>query len=81
MQNIPALETTLGQYNNETLDAVDKVLVKVCFYQYRFSDCDSNECQLANKNIKAIISPHDANSLIGDYRKSVQVPSSSLVEY
>ncbi|KAF5978567.1 glycoside hydrolase family 5 [Fusarium coicis] len=25
--------------------------------------------KLSNKNIKAIISPHDANSLIGDYRK------------
>jgi mannan endo-1,4-beta-mannosidase len=25
--------------------------------------------KLAAKNIKAIVSPHDANSLIGDYRK------------
>ena len=52
VQDIPALETTLGQYNDVTLDALDKVLVK-----------------LAAKNIKAVISPHDANSLIGDYRK------------
>lgn len=27
--------------------------------------------KLSDKNIKAIISPHDANSLIGDYRKYV----------
>ena len=27
--------------------------------------------KLAAKNIKAIVSPHDANSLIGDYRKYV----------
>lgn len=52
VQDIPQLETTLGQYNDVTLDAVDKVLVK-----------------LVAKNIKAVISPHDANSLIGDYRK------------
>lgn len=49
---VPALETTIGQYNNETLDALDGVIVKL------------------NKNgIKALISPHDANSLLGDYRK------------
>ena len=52
VQDIPPLETTLGKYNDATLDALDKVLVK-----------------LAAKNIKAVISPHDANSLIGDYRK------------
>ncbi|KJX97184.1 glycoside hydrolase family 5 protein [Zymoseptoria brevis] len=52
VKDIPALETTLGQYNNATLDAVDQVLVK-----------------LAAKDIKAIISPHDANSLLGGYRK------------
>lgn len=52
VQDVPQLETTLGQYNDVTLDAVDKVLVK-----------------LVAKNIKAVISPHDANSLIGDYRK------------
>lgn len=52
VRDIPALETTLGQYNKVTLDELDKVLVK-----------------LVAKNIKAIISPHDANSLIGDYRK------------
>lgn len=50
--DIPALETTLGQYNQVTLDALDKVLVK-----------------LVAKHIKTIISPHDANSLLGDYRK------------
>ena len=52
VHDIPQLETTLGQYNDVTLDALDKVLVK-----------------LAAKCIKAVISPHDANSLIGDYRK------------
>ncbi|KAL7626437.1 hypothetical protein AAE478_003209 [Parahypoxylon ruwenzoriense] len=51
---VPQLETTLGKYNDETLDAVDKVVDK-----------------LARKGIKAIISPHDANSLPGDYRKDV----------
>lgn len=52
VQDIPQLETTLGTYNDVTLDVLDKVLVK-----------------LAAKSIKAVISPHDANSLIGDYRK------------
>lgn len=52
VRNIPQLETTLGQYNQVTLDELDKVLVK-----------------LVAKNMKAIISPHDSNSLIGDYRK------------
>lgn len=57
VQDIPQLETTLGQYNDVTLDVLDKVLVK-----------------LAANNIKSVISPHDANSLIGDYRKSVCLP-------
>ncbi|KAI1384822.1 glycoside hydrolase family 5 protein [Hypoxylon trugodes] len=51
---VPQLETTLGTYNDQTLDAVDKVIQK-----------------LSEKGIKAIISPHDANSLLGDYRKDV----------
>ncbi|XXG96871.1 hypothetical protein Hte_003162 [Hypoxylon texense] len=51
---VPQLETTIGTYNDETLDAVDKVVNK-----------------LAQKGIKSIISPHDANSLLGDYRKDV----------
>ncbi|KAF4446657.1 glycoside hydrolase family 5 protein [Fusarium austroafricanum] len=51
VKDIPHLETTIGKYNKETLDELDKVLVK-----------------LAAKNIKTIISPHDSNSLIGDYR-------------
>lgn len=50
--SVPPLETTLGKFNNQTLDAVDKVVDK-----------------LSKKGIKAIISPHDANSLLGDYRK------------
>ncbi|KAI0138633.1 glycoside hydrolase family 5 protein [Hypoxylon sp. NC0597] len=55
LQNsVPQLETTLGKFNDQTLDAVDKVVNK-----------------LAQKGIKAIISPHDANSLLGDYRKDV----------
>ncbi|KAI1144248.1 glycoside hydrolase family 5 protein [Hypoxylon sp. FL0543] len=52
--SVPQLETTLGKYNDQTLDAVDNVVNK-----------------LAQKGIKAIISPHDANSLLGDYRKDV----------
>ncbi|KAJ6195927.1 glycoside hydrolase superfamily [Bipolaris maydis] len=52
VKDIPQLETTIGKYNNQTLDELDKLLVK-----------------LSGKNIKAVISPHDANSLIGDYRK------------
>lgn len=49
---VPALEDTIGQYNNETLDTLDAVMVKL------------------NKNgIKALLSPHDGNSLLGDYRK------------
>ena len=52
VKDIPALETTIGQYNKATLDELDRVLVK-----------------LVAKNIKAVISPHDSNSLIGDYRK------------
>ncbi|KAI0181199.1 glycoside hydrolase family 5 protein [Hypoxylon sp. FL1284] len=51
---LPQLETTLGKFNDQTLDAVDKVVNK-----------------LSQKGIKAIISPHDANSLLGDYRKDV----------
>ncbi|KAI0006472.1 glycoside hydrolase family 5 protein [Xylariaceae sp. FL0662B] len=51
---LPDLETTLGEYNDETLDALDKVVYK-----------------LAQKGIKVIISPHDANSLLGDYRRDV----------
>lgn len=54
---VPPLESTIGKYNDETLDALDKVIVK-----------------LSNKGIKALISPHDANSLLGDYRKSVLRP-------
>lgn len=50
--DVPALETTaLGEYNSATLDALDKVIIK-----------------LEEKGIKALISPHDANSLLGDYR-------------
>ncbi|KAK8031842.1 glycoside hydrolase family 5 protein [Apiospora arundinis] len=52
--SVPPLETTLGVYNKTTLDALDKVIVK-----------------LSAKGMKALISPHDANSLIGDYRKDV----------
>ncbi|KAF4342794.1 glycoside hydrolase family 5 [Fusarium beomiforme] len=52
VKDIPPLETTIGQYNQGTLDEVDNLLVK-----------------LSQKNIKAIIYPHDSNSLIGDYRK------------
>ncbi|OTB07272.1 glycoside hydrolase family 5 protein [Hypoxylon sp. CI-4A] len=52
--SVPPLETELSKYNDETLDAVDKVVSK-----------------LAQKGIKSIISPHDANSLLGDYRKDV----------
>lgn len=51
---VPNLETTIGQYNDETLAALDKVLVK-----------------LSNNGIRALISPHDANSLLGDYRAYV----------
>lgn len=54
---VPPLESTIGKYNDKTLDALDKVIVK-----------------LSNKGIKALISPHDANSLLGDYRKSVLRP-------
>jgi mannan endo-1,4-beta-mannosidase len=50
-ETVPDLETTIGEYNNATLDAVDKVILK-----------------LSNKGIKALLSPHDANSLLGDYR-------------
>lgn len=49
--DVPDLETTIGEYNDETLDALDAVLVK-----------------LSDKGIKALISPHDSNSLLGDYR-------------
>jgi mannan endo-1,4-beta-mannosidase len=49
--SVPPLETDLGIYNDATLDALDKVLVK-----------------LSAKGVKALISPHDANSLLGDYR-------------
>lgn len=52
VRDIPPLETTVGQFNQVTLDELDKVLVR-----------------LASRNIKAIISPHDSNSLIGDYRR------------
>lgn len=52
---VPPLESTIGQYNDETLDALDKVIVK-----------------LSHHGIKVLISPHDANSLLGDYRKCVQ---------
>ncbi|KAK7913811.1 hypothetical protein PG985_011514 [Apiospora marii] len=52
--SFPPLETTLGVYNKATLDALDKVMVK-----------------LSAKGIKALISPHDANSLLGDYRADV----------
>ncbi|KAK8073127.1 hypothetical protein PG996_006475 [Apiospora saccharicola] len=52
--SVPPLETNLGAYNDATLDALDKVIVK-----------------LNDKGIKALISPHDANSLLGDYRKDV----------
>jgi mannan endo-1,4-beta-mannosidase len=48
---VPQLETTIGEYNNATLDALDKVILK-----------------LSNKGIKVLISPHDANALLGDYR-------------
>ncbi|KAK8022439.1 hypothetical protein PG993_013206 [Apiospora rasikravindrae] len=51
---VPPLETALGVYNNATLDALDKVIVK-----------------LYAKGMKALISPHDANSLLGDYRADV----------
>ncbi|KAL1872685.1 hypothetical protein Daus18300_004231 [Diaporthe australafricana] len=51
---VPPLESTIGQYNDETLDALDKVIVK-----------------LSGHGIKALISPHDANSLLGDYRKDI----------
>ncbi|CAJ2505938.1 Uu.00g000680.m01.CDS01 [Anthostomella pinea] len=53
-QKVPALETTLGEYNSDTLDALDVVINK-----------------LAQKGIKSLISPHDGNSLLGDYRKDV----------
>jgi mannan endo-1,4-beta-mannosidase len=45
---VPALETTLGVYNNATLDALDKVLYK-----------------LQQNGLKALISPHDANTICG----------------
>lgn len=44
--SVPDLETTLLQYHDETLDALDKVINK-----------------LAKNGIKALVSPHDANSL------------------
>lgn len=43
--SVPALENTVGVYNNATLDALDKVLVK-----------------MAAKGLKALISPHDADT-------------------
>ncbi|KAI1097294.1 glycoside hydrolase family 5 protein [Jackrogersella minutella] len=52
--SVPNLETQLGKFNDQILDAVDKVVNK-----------------LAQKGIKSIISPHDGNSLLGDYRKDV----------
>ncbi|KAK8121661.1 hypothetical protein PG984_010331 [Apiospora sp. TS-2023a] len=52
--SVPPLEAKLGTYNDATLDALDKVIVK-----------------LSDKGIKALISPHDANSLLGDYRADV----------
>lgn len=52
VRDIPHLETTIGEYNDVTLDELDKVMVK-----------------LVANDIKTIISPHDSNSLIGDYRK------------
>ncbi|KAK7937647.1 uncharacterized protein PG986_014515 [Apiospora aurea] len=54
VSSVPPLETSLGVYNDATLDALDKVIVK-----------------LRTKEIKALISPHDANSLLGDYRRDV----------
>lgn len=56
---VPPLESTIGKYNDKTLDALDKVIVK-----------------LSKHGIKSLISPHDANSLLGDYRKSVLRPPS-----
>lgn len=56
---VPPLESTIGQYNDETLDALDKVIVKLSMH-----------------GIKALISPHDANSLLGDYRAYVLNPLS-----
>ncbi|KAI1813737.1 glycoside hydrolase family 5 protein [Poronia punctata] len=53
-KDLPAFETTVGEYNFETLDALDLVMEK-----------------LSQKGIKVVISPHDGNSLIGDYRKDV----------
>lgn len=44
--SVPNYETTIGEYNTATLDALDTVLAK-----------------LHAANIKAIISPHDANLL------------------
>lgn len=49
---VPPFETTIGQYNWATLDALDLVMNK-----------------MYKKGIKVVISPHDGNSLIGDYRK------------
>ncbi|KAK8091849.1 hypothetical protein PG997_002210 [Apiospora hydei] len=54
VSSVPPLETSLGVYNDATLNSLDKVIVK-----------------LSAKGIKALISPHDANSLLGDYRKDV----------
>lgn len=51
---VPPLESTIGKYNDETLDTLDKTITK-----------------LSSHGIKALISPHDANSLLGDYRKYV----------
>lgn len=51
VRTIPPLEDTLGVYNDECLDELDRVMVK-----------------LQENNIKTFISPHDSNSLLGDYR-------------
>ncbi|KAI2615548.1 glycoside hydrolase family 5 protein [Hypoxylon sp. NC1633] len=52
--SVPKLEDKLGQYNDQALDAVDKVVNK-----------------LAQKGIKSIISPHDGNAFLNDYRKDI----------
>lgn len=54
---VPPLESAIGKYNDETLDALDKVMAK-----------------LSDHGIKSLISPHDANSLLGDYRACVPPP-------
>ena len=50
--DIPSFEDQVGEYNWETLDALDSVIDKI-----------------AKAGMKVIISPHDSNSLLGDYRK------------